>query len=61
MQPRLEYKCGIGRFVEYLRKRLIILGDLYADNKDRGNFFDESIEEAVLRYQKRHGWMKPAD
>jgi len=44
-----------GTSVESLRERLIILGDLYADNKDQADIFDETIEEAVLRYQKRHG------
>ena len=38
-----------------MHERLIILGDLYADNNDRADIFDESTEEAVLRYQKRHG------
>jgi len=44
-----------GTSVERLRERLIILGDLYADNKDHANIFDETIEEAVRSYQKRHG------
>ncbi len=44
-----------GPSVEILRERLIILGDLYADNKDQTDIFDETIQEAVLRYQKRHG------
>ncbi|MGD9232821.1 MAG: L,D-transpeptidase family protein [Desulfobacterales bacterium] len=44
-----------GTSVENLHERLIILGDLYADNNDRADIFDESTEEAVLRYQKRHG------
>ena len=44
-----------GPSVESLRERLIILGDLYADNKDQADIFDETIEEAVQRYQKRHG------
>lgn len=44
-----------GPSVESLRERLIILGDFYADNKDQADIFDQTIEEAVLRYQKRHG------
>jgi L,D-transpeptidase YcbB len=44
-----------GPSVESLRERLVILGDLYADNKDQADIFDETIEEAVLRYQKRQG------
>ncbi len=44
-----------GTSVGNLHERLIILGDLYADNNDRADIFDESTEEAVLRYQKRHG------
>ena len=44
-----------GPSVESLRERLIILGDLYADNKEQADIFDETIEEAVLGYQKRHG------
>jgi murein L,D-transpeptidase YcbB/YkuD len=44
-----------GTSVGNLHERLIILGDLYADNNDRVDIFDESTEEAVLRYQKRHG------
>ena len=44
-----------GASVESLRERLIILGDLYADDKNQADIFDETIEEAVLRYQRRHG------
>ena len=47
-----------GASVESLRERLIILGDLgdlYADNKDQADLFDETIEKAVQSYQKRHG------
>jgi murein L,D-transpeptidase YcbB/YkuD len=44
-----------GPSVESLRERLIILGDFYTDNKEQADIFDETIEEAVLRYQKRHG------
>ena len=41
--------------VERLRERLIVLGDLYADNKDQADIFDETIEEAIRSFQKRHG------
>jgi len=44
-----------GTSVERLRERLIIFGDLYTDNKDQADIFDETIEEAVRSYQKRHG------
>lgn len=44
-----------GRSVERLRERLIIFGDLYTDNKDQVDIFDETIEESVRNYQKRHG------
>ena len=44
-----------GTSVERLRERLIIFGDLYTDNKDPSDIFDETIEEAVRSYQKRHG------
>ena len=44
-----------GTSVERLRERLIIFGDLYTDNKDPSDIFDETIEEALRSYQKRHG------
>ncbi|MBW2603688.1 MAG: L,D-transpeptidase family protein [Deltaproteobacteria bacterium] len=49
------HKGDKGTSVKRLRERLIILGDLYADDKTQSDIFDETIEEAVLRYQKRHG------
>ena len=49
------HKGDKGTSVERLRERLIIVGDLYADNKDQADIFDETIEEAVRSYQKRHG------
>ncbi len=53
-ETRLK-KGDKGPSVESLRERLIILGDLKPSNKDWDNLFDETIEVAVLRYQKRHG------
>ena len=44
-----------GPSVENLRERLIFFGDLKPDNKEQADIFDESTEEAVLGYQKRHG------
>lgn len=44
-----------GTSIGNLHERLIILGDLYADNNHRADIFDESTEKAVLSYQKRHG------
>ncbi len=44
-----------GPSVQYLRKRLIIFGDLNDFDKDQADLFDEAVEAAVLRFQKRHG------
>jgi len=44
-----------GPSVENLRERLIIFGDLNPDNIKQYDIFDETIEKAVLGYQKRHG------
>lgn len=44
-----------GTSVQHLRERLIILGDLDASGKDPADLFDETVEVAVLRFQKRHG------
>lgn len=44
-----------GPAVQYLRKRLIILGDLNALNENQSSLFDEALEAAVLKYQKRNG------
>ena len=57
--PRLAknrlQKDDKGPSVENLRERLIIFGDLNPDNIKQYDIFDETIEEAVLGYQKRHG------
>jgi murein L,D-transpeptidase YcbB/YkuD len=41
--------------VAALRERLIITGDLEAEESVEMDFFDEEIEKAVLRFQARHG------
>jgi murein L,D-transpeptidase YcbB/YkuD len=53
-ETRLQ-KGDKGLFVESLRDRLILLGDLSPGTKDQTDIFDETLENAVLRYQKRHG------
>lgn len=44
--------------VKRLRERLIILGDFNPSSKDQIDLFDETVELAVRRYQKRYG-LKP--
>jgi len=48
-------KGDMGLTVQHLRERLIIFGDLSVSSNDQINLFDETVELAVLRYQKRHG------
>jgi murein L,D-transpeptidase YcbB/YkuD len=44
-----------GSQVAALRNRLTILGDLGSNNSRDGNVFDEEVENAVKRFQGRHG------
>jgi L,D-transpeptidase YcbB len=44
-----------GPGVRNLRERLILFGDLDASSEDRSSLFDENLETAVMKYQKRNG------
>jgi murein L,D-transpeptidase YcbB/YkuD len=44
-----------GSQVVALRNRLTILGDLDSNNSRDGDVFDEGLENAVKRFQRRHG------
>lgn len=44
-----------GISVQRLRERLIIFDDLSTSGDDQIDLFDETVESAVLRFQKRHG------
>jgi len=48
-------KNDSGRRVEVLIDRLKITGELQADYQNYDSVFDEEIEEAVKRFQTRHG------
>lgn len=52
--PLLSKGKRYNRVVE-LRKRLAISGDIALGNNSDEALFDNSLEEAVLRFQKRHG------
>jgi len=52
--PPLKKDLTSDRVVE-LRKRLAASGDLEANKTNRGNLFDEKLEQAVIIFQKRHG------
>jgi len=41
--------------IELLRKRLILTGDLDSEKGIGGHFFDENVDQAVRRFQRRHG------
>jgi len=41
--------------IEFLRKRLILAGDLDPDPQAGGDFFDEKLDQALKRFQRRHG------
>jgi murein L,D-transpeptidase YcbB/YkuD len=41
--------------VQPLRERLTALGDLESSDQEKEHFFDEQLEQAVFRFQKRHG------
>jgi murein L,D-transpeptidase YcbB/YkuD len=52
--PLLASGAKGGRVVE-LRRRLLVSGDLRADQDTGDALFDDALKEAVLRFQKRHG------
>ncbi len=52
--PSLKKGSQSDRVVE-LRKRLVVSGDLRADEATTGNHFDEKVEQSVIIFQKRHG------
>ncbi|MDO8282315.1 MAG: L,D-transpeptidase family protein [Thermodesulfovibrionia bacterium] len=54
-QGLLLAKGKIDKRVIVLRKRLLISGDLEPDNANGNVLFDLALEEAVIRFQKRHG------
>jgi murein L,D-transpeptidase YcbB/YkuD len=48
-------KGSRGDRVRQIRQRLMLLGDLASDDMRAPDLFDDELEAAVLRYQKRHG------
>jgi murein L,D-transpeptidase YcbB/YkuD len=52
--PRMR-KGDFSSRVESLRKRLTLSGDLDPEKDSRGNSFDENVDQAVRRFQNRHG------
>jgi murein L,D-transpeptidase YcbB/YkuD len=44
-----------GRRVELLRKHLLLTEDLQFEGEKNRDIFDEDLESAVVRYQRRHG------
>lgn len=54
-QGPLLSKGKIDDRVIVLRKRLLISGDLEPDNDNGNALFENALEEAVMRFQKRHG------
>jgi murein L,D-transpeptidase YcbB/YkuD len=44
-----------GERVRLLRKRLMITGDLNAESSDNSDIYDEKVERAVRKFQRRHG------
>jgi murein L,D-transpeptidase YcbB/YkuD len=52
--PKIE-KGQSGERVNLLRKRLIISGDLDAESTDKFDTYDKILENAVRKFQRRHG------
>jgi L,D-transpeptidase YcbB len=52
--PRIR-KGDFSSRIELLRKRFILAGDLDPGKNLGGNLFDEDLEQAVRRFQNRHG------
>jgi L,D-transpeptidase YcbB len=52
--PTLKKGTKSTRVVE-LRKRLAASGDLAANEAQRGDLFDDGLEQVVITFQKRHG------
>jgi len=48
-------KDDITASVQPLRERLTALGDLLRSDQEQEDLFDEKLEQAVFRFQKRHG------
>lgn len=55
--PRVSklQKGDAGPAVAALRQRLVVTGDLPKAKKD-GEVFDEDVEQALMRFQERHGF-----
>jgi len=49
------HKGSAGAAVSLLKQRLVIAGDLDPEALGRGNHFDRQLEEALQRFQQRHG------
>jgi murein L,D-transpeptidase YcbB/YkuD len=52
--PKMR-KGDWGNRIELLRKRLILTGDLNPEKGIGNHSFDENIDQAVRRFQRRHG------
>lgn len=52
--PKMQ-KGDLGEGVIALRARLVATGDLDDRSPDGGDIFDDALEQAVLRFQQRHG------
>ncbi len=52
--PKL-HRGSVGQAVTLLKKRLIIAGDLEPSALQEGNQFNRQVEEALQRFQQRHG------
>lgn len=44
-----------GETVRLLRKRLMVTGDLNTESSDNSDTYDEKVERAVRKFQRRHG------
>jgi L,D-transpeptidase YcbB len=54
--PKAKLKRGDkGPAVQNLRERLMMFGDLDVPQEDQSYLFDETLETAVMKYQKRNG------
>jgi len=52
--PSLKKESFDRRVIE-LKKRLIASGDLTPEEDESGELFDETLEQAVIRFQEQHG------
>lgn len=55
--PKIE-RGRTGERIKLLRKRLVISGDLDEESSGSSDTYDEILEKAILKFQRRHGLLE---